>query len=135
RVVAGVPTCGVSPNISNTAPAHHDPLRQPERKPNETADWFPYDYQDLIALNAPRPLLVIEPYNDSYRSYLKANNAANFECYLKGQQAYALLGKPECFTILTHGDGHDTLSDVRTFAYLWFERWLLRKSPVSGRES
>jgi len=41
-----------------------------------------------------------------------------------GQLAYELLGKAECFCTMTHGDGHDTVADVRDFAYRWFERWL-----------
>jgi len=79
-----------------------------------------YDYQDVIALCAPRPLLVVEPYNDAYNPYVQAN----FQCYVMGQRAYALLGRPEAFCALTHGDGHATTDDVRDFAYRWFERWL-----------
>jgi hypothetical protein len=79
-----------------------------------------YDYQDMIALCAPRPLLLLEPFNDPYNPYPDAN----FQCYVRGQRAYALLGKPECFCTLTHGDGHDTVDDVRDFAYRWIERWL-----------
>jgi hypothetical protein len=74
----------------------------------------------MIALCAPRPLLVLEPFNDNYNPYIDAN----FQCYVKGQRAYQLLGKPECFCTLTHGDGHDTTEHVRDFVYRWFERWL-----------
>lgn len=79
-----------------------------------------YDYQDMIALCAPRPLLIVEPYNDAYNPYIEAN----FQCYAAGQRVYELLGKPECFRSLTHGDGHDTVDDVREFAYGWIKRWL-----------
>jgi hypothetical protein len=74
----------------------------------------------MIALCAPRPVLIVEPYNDAYNPYIEAN----FQCYATGQRVYELLGKPECFRSLTHGDGHDTVDDVREFAYGWIKRWL-----------
>jgi dienelactone hydrolase len=125
RIAAAVPSTGVSPNLTNV-------YRTPSGRgaPGSSRGWIDrtrgaagkmlYDYQDMIALCAPRPLMLLEPYNDAYNPY----PAANFECYVKGQRAYALLGKPECFVTLIHGDGHDTVDDVRDFAYRWFERWL-----------
>jgi dienelactone hydrolase len=125
RIAAAVPSCGISPNITNvyrsvkgSAASQASPL---------WIDYFLkhggkmlYEYEDMIALCAPRPLLVLEPFNDAYNPYVEAN----FRCYVAGQRAYQLLGKPECFCTLTHGDGHDTVPDVRDFAYSWFERWL-----------
>jgi dienelactone hydrolase len=125
RIAAAVPSCGVSPNLTNvyrsvtgTAASQASP---------KWIEFFLkhggkmlYEYEDLIALCAPRPLLLLEPFNDPYNPYAEAN----FRCYVAGQRAYQLLGKPECFCTLTHGDGHDTVPAVREFAYRWFERWL-----------
>lgn len=125
RIAAAVPSCGISPNLTNV-------YRVTSGRPSyrSSPEWIGhfqqsgghmmYDYQDMIALCAPRPLLVLEPYNDAYNPYIQAN----FHCYVMGQRAYGLLGKPECFCSLTHGDGHNTTDDVREFAYRWFERWL-----------
>jgi len=123
RIAVSVPSAGISPILTNVPASLRDPLKKPPSTANETASWFPYDYQDMFALNAPRPLLILEAYNDG----LNAKIDADFECFLKGQRAYALLGKPECFCTLTHGDGHATGPDVRDFAYRWFERWLRKR--------
>ncbi len=125
RIAAAVPSCGISPNLTNVyrvlsgSPADRSSPRWIEHL-RRTGGHMLYDYQDVIALCAPRPLLVIEPFNDAYNPYVEAD----FQCFVKGQRAYALLGRPECFCTLTHGDGHATLDDVREFAYSWFRRWL-----------
>ncbi|MCX6992093.1 MAG: dienelactone hydrolase family protein [Kiritimatiellaeota bacterium] len=81
---------------------------------------IPCDVQDMIALNAPRPLFNIDSYNDHCNYYF----SAIFQCCAKGQHVYKLLGKPECFCTLMHGDGHGMLDDTREYAYRWLERWL-----------
>jgi len=121
RIGAGVPSTGVSPILTNL-------YRSGVPRMSKWADYVQraglhYDYQDILALAAPRPLLVIEPFNDPYNPFL----AANFQVYLSGQRVYGLLGKPECFSTLNHGDGHAMLPDARELAYRWFERWLIRK--------
>ncbi len=116
RIGAAVPSCGISPDLTNAYRANEDLAKQLRRTGGHAA----YDYQDMVALCAPRPLLVLEPYNDPYNPYIEAN----FQCYVRGHRAYRLLGKPECLCTLEHGDGHDTVPDVREFAYRWFERWL-----------
>ncbi len=125
RIAAAVPSTGISPNLTNV---YRTVRGGPASK--SSAEWIKYfqqsgghmmyDYQDVIALCAPRPLLVLDPYNDDYNPYIQAN----FQCYVMGQRVYQLLEKPECFCTLIHGDGHATTDDVREFAYLWFERWL-----------
>jgi hypothetical protein len=37
------------------------------------------------------------------------------------------LGTPGHISMLIHGDGHDTVDDVREYAYKWFDRYLLKK--------
>ena len=125
RVSAAVPSTGISPNLTNIyrmvgGSAASRSMPRFIQHFREAAGKMLYDYQDVIALCAPRPLLVVEPYNDAYNPYIQAN----FQCYVMGQRAYALLGRPEAFCALTHGDGHATTDDVREFAYRWFERWL-----------
>jgi dienelactone hydrolase len=125
RIAVAVPSCGMSPNLTNVyrvASGHPAAKSSPEWIAHfqRTGGHMMYDYQDMIALCAPRPLLIVEPYNDAYNPYIEAN----FQCYAAGQRVYELLGKPECFRSLTHGDGHDTVDDVREFAYAWIKRWL-----------
>jgi dienelactone hydrolase len=125
RIGAGVPSTGVSPNVTNI-------YRSGAQRTSKWADYvrnsgLHYEYQDIIALAAPRPLLIIEPFNDPYNPFL----AANFQVYLSGQRAYGLLGKPECFCTLNHGDGHGIPPDACEFAYRWFERWLTREAAAA----
>ena len=117
RIACGVPSTGISPSLTNIYRTGSGEIERLRRAHGHTA----YDYQDMIALCAPHPLLVLEPYNDRYNPYIEAN----FGCYVAGQRVYALLGRPDCFCTLTHGDSHDTTEHVREFAYRWFERWLM----------
>jgi len=139
RVLASVPACGISPNLTNIyrelskGNPHSTKWRiSPHLQEyiNKHGGETPWDYQHMIALNAPRALLVLEPYNDGGNRHM----TANFECYVAGQRVYALLGRPDAFCTLTHGDGHATKPDVREFAYLWFDRWLGR-GEVGSRKS
>ncbi len=126
RIAAAVPSCGISPNLTNvyrTLTGHASFLSSPKLNDyfRKSHGHLMYEYQDMIALCAPRALLVLDPYNDSGNPYIQAN----FDIYVAGQHVYQLLSKSECFTNLTHGDGHATLEDVRDFAYRWLERWLM----------
>lgn len=123
RIAVSVPSAGISPIFPNVPSAMRNTSKKPPFTANETASWFTYDYQDMFALNAPRPLLILEAFNDG----LSPNIESGFQCFLKGQRAYALLGKADCFCTLTHGDGHATEGYVRNFAYSWFERWMLKR--------
>ncbi len=125
RIACGVPSCGISPNLTNVyrmVSGHVAYKSSPNlmRHFQTSGGHMLYDYQEMLALCAPRALLVLEPFNDMGNPYIQAN----FRCYVAGQRVYQLLGKPERFCVLTHGDGHDTTEHVRDFAYRWFERWL-----------
>jgi dienelactone hydrolase len=122
RIAVSVPIMGISPNLTNAWRYLGSQLSPPwEEYCRKHGGQMLFDYQDMIALNAPRALLIIEAYNDYG---LNTYPSANFECYVKGQRVYKLLGKPQCFCTLIHGEGHDALEDTREFAYRWIERWL-----------
>ena len=44
---------------------------------------------------------------------------------------WRLLGAPNHVKVLIHGDGHDTVDEVRATAYGWIERWLPVKNPAA----
>ena len=121
RVFASVPVMGFDPQIIS---AYYDSWAKLQPQIREYCSRhggeMPFDVQDMIALNAPRPLLNIDSYNDDCCYYFSAILRA---CE-KGQHVYRLLGKPECFCTLMHGDGHGMLDDTREYAYRWLERWL-----------
>jgi dienelactone hydrolase len=133
RIKVSAPIAGISPKITNVyrelkrisagdksrflEPRFFESMTAPGKG---TLGRTPYDYHELTALHAPKPLLIIEPYNDPYNPYIEAN----YQVYTKVQNVYFLYGKPERFCTLTHGDGHASVPMVRDFAYAWFERWL-----------
>ncbi len=115
RIGAAVPSCGVSPNLTNLFSNY----------PNERSSSLPlskgfvetglpgFEYQDLLALIAPRGLLMIEPWNDPYNPLIEPD----FRIFEKIRLVYDLYSRPEAVQILCHGDGHDTVPRVREYAY------------------
>ena len=81
---------------------------------------MPWDYHELISLFAPRAYLALEPFNDLYN----ADVWPTFQSIYWATEVYKLLGHPERLATLIHGDGHDTPTDMRRFAYDWLDRFL-----------
>jgi dienelactone hydrolase len=122
RITASVPSCGISPNLTNVYryikkgrdgdPALADLIEKDGR--------MPWDLQEMIALIAPRAMLALEPFNDPYNPYTEATAC----CVMKAAKVWGLLGAQEKIALHLHGDGHDTIDDVRNLAYDWLERFL-----------
>jgi len=126
RIKVSVPSTGVSPAASNIYR-----LMRPASTKEEPEKWKkiakdgkpPYDIHEVIALCAPRAMLFLEDYNDPYNPDV----AASFGAISQAMQVYQLLGTPNRISVVVHGDGHDTIDDVREYAYKWFDRFLLKK--------
>ena len=125
RIKVSVPSTGVSPAATNVfrlmkSGANEEPEKwkkmAKEGKP-------PYDIHEIIALCAPRAMLFLEDFNDPYNP----DEIASFRAIYQAMMVYQLLGTPNRISVLMHGDGHDTVDDVREFAYKWFDRFLLKK--------
>lgn len=122
RITAAVPSCGISPNLTNVyryikrlriaAPHLAERIEQDGR--------MPWDLHEMIALIAPRAMLCLEPFNDPYNPY----SEATVTCIMKASKVWGLLGEQHKITLHLHGDGHDTVDDVRSLAYDWLERFL-----------
>jgi hypothetical protein len=67
----------------------------------------------MLALVAPRTLLLIEPFNDPYNPFIEATVA----CFLAARRVYELLGAPQRLSLLCHGNGHGTIGMLRDHAY------------------
>ncbi len=126
RIKVSVPSTGVSPAATNIYR-----LMRPASTKEEPEKWKkiakdgkpPYDIHEVIALCAPRAMLFLEDYNDPYNPDV----AASFGAISQAMQVYQLLGTPNRISVLVHGDGHDTIDDVREYAYKWFDRFLFKK--------
>jgi dienelactone hydrolase len=122
RIAAGVSSTGISPNCSNVyrycgSTGQSSPQLS---KAISASGKMPWDYHELVALCAPRALLVLEPCNDPYNPDVWPVMQSVYSAW----DVYKLLGHPERLAIYAHGDGHNTIPDVRGFAYAWFDRFL-----------
>ena len=113
RITVAVVSTGVSPNISN---AYRTKRFQPEYWEDLVSSGdYPWEVNEVIALCAPKSMLFLEPINDPYNRYVDYT----VEAFMRAAPVWKLLGKPENFSFLIHGDGHDTTEDVRNHAYNW----------------
>lgn len=127
RIKVSVPSTGVSPAKTNIFRLMNSGLawEEPEKWKKIAKDGKPpYDVHEVIALCAPRCMLFLDDYNDPYNPDVMAG----FQHVYQGMQVYQLLGTPGHISMLIHGDGHDTVDDVREYAYKWFDRYLLTKT-------
>ena len=122
RIAAAVPSCGVSPVCSNVYRlVRNDRFLCPALTRGLEADGKAvWDYHDVLALCAPRAVLLIEPFNDPYNPQI----APVVECFNSARRVYELLKAPDRLAILIHGDGHNTTPSVRQVAYRWLDRFL-----------
>ena len=122
RIKAAVLSTGISPNLTNMYRALNRTqqlelgLIEAMRKNGKT----PWELNEVLALCAPRAVLCIEPFNDPCNPY----TAATIDCIQSAWEVYDLLGEPARFSMYIHGDGHDTVDDVRNFAYDWIDRFM-----------
>ena len=122
-------SCGISPNLTNVY-RNYPGGAQPELSPRLNAAMVScgkphWEYQELLALAAPRALCVVEPFNDPYNPL----PFAGMECFDRARRLWELAGVPERAAILYHGMGHDVPPAIRHFAYEFLEAHL-----VSSRE-
>lgn len=125
RVKATVASTGNGPRISNVYRLlNGSRINYPALAAKVERDGkIPWDNHEIIALCAPRALLCIEPFNDPYNPYVETS----MECVLKAAEVYKMLEQPEKISFYMHGDGHDTIYEVRELAYNWLARFLLKK--------
>jgi hypothetical protein len=80
----------------------------------------PWELNEMVALCAPRAVLVLEPFNDKYNPY----TSVVYECVQSAHKVYALLEHPERLCFYIHGDNHDTVDSVRELAYDFIDRFM-----------
>ncbi len=120
RIDAAIVSTGISPNLTNVwrdlGRAHpHSPRLTNAIKHNGR---IPFDYQELIALVAPRTAFIIEPFNDPYNPLVEASSA----CFDKARHVWTLLDAEDRCQMLVHGYGHDTPPAIREYAYTMIEQ-------------
>ena len=122
RIATAVLSTGISPHITNVyRNLRKDPPFEPEVDRITAATGHPpWEYNEMLALCAPRAVLCLEPINDPYNPY----TATTIACIQSAWDVYRLLDATANLSMYIHGDGHDTVTDVRKFAYDWLEHHL-----------
>jgi len=135
RVKVGVPACGTPPYRCDprlaqfaagdrfvTIPKAMEEIRR-GRVPG-------YDIHEVIALIAPRPLLLISPFVDQFAPHGRALS----DLAEKVGELYRLLGAGNNFARFVHGEGHNTGPILRAAAYAWLDYHLKAEVPsLPGR--
>jgi dienelactone hydrolase len=118
RIRACVPSTGLSPNATSVFRDRRGPSLSPKLDEAIRRSGIPpFEYQEMLALIAPRSVFLIEPWNDPYNPLIEPV----FRCFEKARFVFQLCGVPDNLQILCHGNGHDTIRSVRNYAYAWLE--------------
>ena len=122
RIKAAVLSTGLSPNLTNIYRALNrtQQLEPAVINAMKRRGHTPWELNEMLALCAPRAVLCIEPFNDPCNPYTEAT----IDCIKSAWEVYNLVGDPSKLAMYIHGDGHDTVDDVRNFAYDWIERFM-----------
>jgi len=115
RIFSAAVSCGMSPNLTNLF--RNLPGQTLEFSPELNREIVknglpPWEYHELLALAAPRRLLLIEPWNDNFNPLTEAN----FECFFKASKVWSLYGAKADFELLSHGLEHTVSRRVIEYA-------------------
>ena len=124
RTTACVASCGFTMMAESAEPGRwgRDPglLLIPKLKQAATSGEFPFDWDELLALIAPSPTLLLTALNDDILA-----NAGSCETAIgRAKRIFKLTGAPHALENFTHQDGHQITARSLEEADGWFERWL-----------
>jgi len=89
---------------------------------------LPFDFHEIAARVAPRPLMIQSGYHDEWCP----GSAIMGEFAARVHDIYDLYGKPEHFSHVHHGEHHSFGPMWRRLAYEWLERWLREERWDNG---
>jgi hypothetical protein len=124
RVRAIVASCGFVPFSADADPGRwtrEDNLNlMPKLQPALESKEFPFEWDQLLALIAPNPvLLATSPADDVFAEVGKVE-----ETFDRARRIYRLLGATAALEHVSHKSGHRMTLDTREAADEWFDRWL-----------
>lgn len=131
RIKIGVANCGIWPlrisknpfNVARTGWWTGLPALRPYLHLGKT---IPVDSHEVLALSAPRPLMIITALNDVGYNLddepFTRSAWENLEFNVK--KIYALYGEENNFNSILHTEGHDFPEKIRKEAYAFIERYI-----------
>jgi dienelactone hydrolase len=124
RIRAAVASCGFTrfaaeATAERWAPDEGLVLLPKLRGAFETRE-FPFEWEDVLALIAPNPVLIASASNDE----ILPNAGSVADAVSTAQAVYDMLGAKDALCHVGHEGGHAMTLEVAEFAEAWFDRWL-----------
>lgn len=130
RIKAVVSSCGFSPFMHDPAPnrwGQRDWFSHiPKLTDDINEDVIPFEFHEIMALMAPRPLLNWYTQNDSIFPHWQAAAFASLDI----DRLYQWLGRKECYVSLLGNEGHDFPEHIRHVSYQFLEYWLKEEFSI-----
>jgi pimeloyl-ACP methyl ester carboxylesterase len=124
RVRAIVASCGFIPFAADADPARwtrdENMNLMPRLQTSLESRTFPFEWDQLLALIAPNPALLVTATNDE----AIVDAAQVDETIDRARRIYRLLGATDALEHLSHKAGHKMTVDGLEAADGWFDRWL-----------
>lgn len=124
RIQACAASCGFTRFEDDTNPERwardEGFVHFPRLRPAIEARQYPFDWEHILALAAPVPILLLTALNDDIFPHTESCGVA----VERAQRVYSLLGAPEAIENLEHMDGHSMPVEAFDRAAEWFEQWL-----------
>ena len=124
RVQACLASCAFTPFAEDAQPDRwsgaSDFVPLPKLSAAVAKGEYPFDWDEVLALLAPSPTLIVTALNDEVLS----NTKSCAKAVSRAQKVYKLLGAEEAIQNLTHKDGHTFTREALDAADDWLDRWL-----------
>lgn len=128
RVVAVVSSCGLNPFTQNAEPSHWGVrpfpyTHLPRITPDLERDRVPFEFNEIIALSAPRPMFFYAAQSDHLFPHWQSVGA----CLLDVHHLYQWLNAGDRFVSYMGNADHNFPPEIRLAAYDFLDRWLQNK--------
>lgn len=124
RIGATVSSCGITALSEDEHPerwaAESGMVLMPKLRAAIESGEYPFDWDELLALIAPNPTLLITALNDAALSHTSSVQGL----VDRANEVYALLGASRALEHMTHKKGHTMTQAGLDAADEWFDRWL-----------
>lgn len=131
RIRAVVSSCGVLP-FSAVGSTKHWGVRDwythfPKLAEAEKQGRVPFEFNEIIALTAPRPMFFYAAQSDRIFPFWKEVG----DCFLDVHRLYAWLGAEDNFKSIIGSGSHDFPEPVRIMSYEFLDRWLMPENGLA----
>lgn len=131
RVKAVVSSCGFSPFMQDPAPNRWGQREWFSHIPRLTEDlnagFVPFEFHEIMALMAPRPLFNWFAQNDTIFPNWQAASFASLDIH----RLYQWLDSAECYKSLLGNEGHNFPEPIRSISYQFLDRWLKEETSIN----